>query len=148
MRKPNDVCSVCECPIYRRPNDKARYKKGYCSNHKSVFHSKAAKVLHKKKYELYIERWKAGEVNGMRGSTAISAHIKRYMIQKYGEKCSVCGWAETNVYTRRIPLEMNHKDGDFRNNNEENLELLCPNHHSLTAHFRGRNRGRGRPRRG
>ena len=36
-----------------------------------------------------------------------------------------------------IPLELHHKDGDRTNNTLENLELLCPNCHSLTDNYRG-----------
>jgi hypothetical protein len=35
-----------------------------------------------------------------------------------------------------IPLELNHKDGDHGNNSKDNLELLCPNCHALTPHYR------------
>ena len=36
-----------------------------------------------------------------------------------------------------IPLELHHKDGDRTNNTLENIELLCPNCHSLTDNYRG-----------
>jgi hypothetical protein len=38
-----------------------------------------------------------------------------------------------------LPLEIHHKDNDYRNNNEENLELLCPNCHALTEGYKGAN---------
>jgi hypothetical protein len=44
-------------------------------------------------------------------------------------------------------VEVEHIDGDWQNNNPENLILLCPNCHSLTPTYRGLNRGRGRARR-
>src|SRR5579871_6049355 len=62
-----------------------------------------------------------------------------------GERCSRCGWAERNPKTGRIPVEVEHIDGDWQNNRLTNLTLLCPNCHALTATFRGLNRGRGRP---
>ena len=51
---------------------------------------------------------------------------------------------ETNKHTGNIPLEIEHKDGNYANNSEDNLELLCPNCHSLTATYKGANRGNGR----
>ena len=36
---------------------------------------------------------------------------------------------------KRIPLEIHHIDGDCTNNKMENLQLLCPNCHSLTSNF-------------
>lgn len=38
-----------------------------------------------------------------------------------------------------IPLEIEHKDGDRRNNSRDNLSLLCNNCHALTSTWRGRN---------
>ena len=39
---------------------------------------------------------------------------------------------------------MEHIDGNSENNNIENLELLCPNCHSLTPTFGALNKGKGR----
>ena len=39
-----------------------------------------------------------------------------------------------------IPLEIEHKDGNHQNNVRDNLEALCPNCHSLTDTWRGRNK--------
>ena len=64
--------------------------------------------------------------------------------EKYNNKCSRCGWGEINTYTNLLPLEIEHIDGNFKNNNEENLILLCPNCHSLTATFKGANPNYGR----
>lgn len=49
-----------------------------------------------------------------------------------------------NTYTGKIPLEVEHIDGNFLNNKEENLILLCPNYHSLTSTYKGANRGNRR----
>lgn len=40
----------------------------------------------------------------------------------------------------QITLELEHKDGNNKNNSRENLECLCPNCHSLTETWRGRNK--------
>ena len=55
-------------------------------------------------------------------------------------KCEICGWGETNKYTNTIPLEIHHMDGNYRNNSEENLQLLCPNCHSLTETVKSHNK--------
>lgn len=72
------------------------------------------------------------------------AWIRRYMIQILGERCSRCGWCERNPRAKRVPLELEHIDGDRRNNRPQNLTLLCPNCHALTPTFKALNRGRGR----
>jgi len=41
-----------------------------------------------------------------------------------------------------IPLELDHIDGNHQNNALDNLRLLCPNCHSLTPTFRGKNKRR------
>lgn len=63
-------------------------------------------------YNEYIKRWKNGEENGKKGEYSISNHIRRYLYEKYENKCSLCGWNKINQYTNKIPLEIEHIDGD------------------------------------
>jgi hypothetical protein len=95
-------------------------------------------------YKKYIEDWKKGIKDGMRGSYQISMYIKEYLYNKYNSKCARCGWGEKNPYTKNIPLEIEHIDGNFLNNKEDNLILLCPNCHSLTSTYKGANVNHGR----
>ena len=66
------------------------------------------------------------------------------LIEKYNNKCSICGWCEENTYTKSIPLEVEHIDGNPYNNSPENVTLICPNCHSLTKTYKGANKGNGR----
>lgn len=66
--------------------------------------------------------------------------IRNYLIDKY-KGCQLCGWNEINPTTGKTPLEVHHIDGDCTNNTEENLQLLCPNHHSLTPNSGALNKG-------
>ena len=95
-------------------------------------------------YKEYIENWKNNKVNGLKGQYQISNYIKTYLFNKYNNKCARCGWGEINKYTNRIPLEVEHIDGNYENNVENNLILLCPNCHSLTSTYKGANLNKGR----
>lgn len=95
-------------------------------------------------YKEYIDRWKNDEESGMCGEYGISKHIVRYLREKYENKCCRCGWSKVNPFTNKIPLEVEHIDGNYLNNDEDNLALLCPNCHSLTSTYKGANIGNGR----
>lgn len=70
--------------------------------------------------------------------------LKLFLIKKYGEKCMDCGWCEINRTSKKVPIELEHIDGNSLNNLLDNLKLLCPNCHSLTSTYKGLNRGNGR----
>ena len=93
-----------------------------------------------------VKLWLEGKHDGMRGKTSTAHWIKQYLINNRGEKCEKCGWGIRNPYTKKIPIELNHIDGDFTNNKIENLELICPNCHALTPSYKGANKKVGRPR--
>ena len=53
------------------------------------------------------------------------------------EECGVSHWRG-----QKLTLQLHHRNGDGTDNRLENLQLLCPNCHSLTETFSGRNRHR------
>lgn len=90
------------------------------------------------KRQKYIEEWKLGNINGTTNYTC-SSFIRNYLLQKHNYKCEKCGWGEVNLFTGKIPLQIHHIDGNSENNKENNLQVLCPNCHSLTNNFGSRN---------
>ena len=56
------------------------------------------------------------------------------------DKCEKCGWCEKPEGAEFTPCELHHKDGNSHNHVRENLEMICPNCHSLTESYRSKNR--------
>lgn len=63
-------------------------------------------------------------------------NFKHHLIAKRGHKCERCNLAEWQ--NQKIPLEIEHINGDRTDNNENNLSILCCNCHALTPTWRGR----------
>ena len=95
-------------------------------------------------YKTYIKNWKNGKLDGRSGKSGTSKQIKRYIWKKFNGRCSECGWRKPNPITKKPFLDLEHIDGDYKNNDEDNLTLLCPNCHSLTPTYKSLNRGNGR----
>lgn len=98
------------------------------------------------KYHQYILIWKSNNEAGIKNAVTknISGYLKRHLLENFGEKCSMCGWNKKHPITGRVPIEVDHIDGNGENNSENNLRLLCPNCHALTPSFRNLNKGKGR----
>lgn len=95
------------------------------------------------RYKSLIIEWQSGTLEH-RKNFKVPGPVRTYLFKKYGSKCCLCGWAEVNLTTGKIPLEVDHIDGDWRNNIEENFRLVCPNCHSLTSNYKALNIGNGR----
>lgn len=115
-------------------------------------HCAAALATHQYKYcslaclqQHYFQMRSAELESGKYLTNTCNRFIRRYLVQKLGERCTRCGWNERHPRTGKVPVEVEHIDGDYKNNHPSNLTLLCPNCHSLTDTYRALNRGRGRP---
>ena len=80
----------------------------------------------------------------VRNSTFQSYKLKKRLISEGVKKqeCEICGWAKLSP-DGRIPLELDHINGDHHDNRLINLRVLCPNCHSLQPTHRGRNKKKG-----
>lgn len=72
-------------------------------------------------------------------SCSSSRLLKRLIANSLKEyRCENCGISEWNG--KPINLEIHHVDGNHYNNSLDNLQILCPNCHSQTSNYRGKNR--------
>lgn len=71
--------------------------------------------------------------------------LRNYLSIWKGYICSGCGISEWNGLP--ITLEVEHIDGNSENSKKENVCLICPNCHSQTSTYKGKNRGNGRHKR-
>lgn len=148
-------CKECNKPL------KGKFAKKFCSRSCSVTHSNK---LRKKKHGNCVQcnkelTFKQSKFCSYECSAEhrIKTHIDRWLydpdsikvlpkgikkhILKNGE-CEVCHRKEW--MGEKIPIEVDHIDGNSENNRPENLRAICPNCHAQTETYKGANRGNGR----
>lgn len=63
---------------------------------------------------------------------------ERLFNEGYKERvCEICGISDW--MNQKIVLQLHHKDGNRWNNLLENVQILCPNCHSMTDNYSGKN---------
>jgi hypothetical protein len=72
------------------------------------------------------------------GTRVQSFKLKKRLFAE-GLKTRECEWCNNTEWLGQpIPLELDHINGDQRDNRIENLRILCPNCHALTQTYRGK----------
>lgn len=130
MEKSPRFCQHCFQLLVHKQKD-------YCSN----------KCQMEKKRQDDTIAWLQGKVVTSTKAEQVPKFIRSYLLKLYNYSCQACGWHEVNPTSGKVPVQIEHKDGNFNNNSRENLSVLCPNCHSLTSTFGNLNKGHGRRKR-
>lgn len=155
------TCKVCSVNFVCNKNEKRKFCSQSCS---TSFNNKRKKKYYKNcencnneikdnvsdktrfcKRNCYLEHIKKERTkNIIIGDVIDTKASKNFLISKNGEKCEICGWCEKNKKTNKVPIQIDHINGDASDNRIVNLRLLCPNCHSLTETYGALNIGFGR----
>ncbi len=138
-RNPNTKCAICQKGIYRRPIEFSKNGgKFYCSQtcYGLSCHKEKPCVICKKLILSGLHRITCSRecsninregIKYRQGKPRDKAEtfklIKISLLSSRGGKCERCG------YSKREILQIHHKDRDRKNNDLNNLELICPNCH-------------------
>lgn len=129
-----DQCLYCGSDLVHGKNPK-KYCNRECYN----------KFLAKKKQDRHnkqIQSWLNGTWDGAYSSGVLSKEVRQYLRNEHTE-CQICG--QPNVWNGKLlTLQIDHVDGDYLNNDPDNLKVLCPNCHTQTPTYGAKNKGNGR----
>lgn len=120
------ACNFCHSE-YKSKNAESKY----CSR----------ECMGQAKSKMVIEEWERNP-DSATVEQGLSQTIRRHLIREANYQCSQCQWGEINPTTGKVPLEVDHIDGDCYNNVPDNLRVLCPNCHSLTPTYRALNKSK------
>ena len=124
------TCSNCSITYKYSPS---QGKGLYCSN----------KCQQEYLYKQNISNWLSKKITGKQRDGRPSDFVRRYLLEEVNYKCSMCGWGKANPVNEIIYLEIDHIDGSRENGYRENLQVLCPNCHTLTDTYKTLNKNSG-----
>lgn len=145
-RNTNVFCSRSCSAKHNNPTSKRKYPLRFCKHCSKSLSSRStnATCYGECRVEYSIREWLAGNIDGS-SKYSYADYVKVYLVRRSGGVCEMTECNESRVKNDGSTiLQVDHIDGDWRNNSKENLRLICPNCHSLTENFGSRNKGNGR----
>jgi len=129
---------MCEINSAKCPENKRKNSEGLRNAYSSGKKKKMGVLYHSLSDETKERmNWNKGKFTGTKFEYGCGGNHKGFLIQERGHKCECCGLSEW--LGKNITLELEHIDGDNQNNVKSNLKLLCPNCHSYTDTWKGKN---------
>lgn len=122
------LCKNCNKSLVPAKTRKGIGEKTYCDN----------RCQQEYQGKIRYRDFKGGQYVGKLIQYRTGEWTRRLLIEEFGYSCATCGGMEWNGH--QLVLEVNHIDGDAKNNVLINLEFLCPNCHSLTSTYRAKNK--------
>lgn len=96
--------------------------------------SRCSEHANKVNVKYSLEDILAGKHPGYQSSRLLERLVKEGYKEMKCERCGIIDWMG-----QAISFHLHHKDGDHNNNSLDNLEVLCPNCHSQTDNYAGKN---------
>ena len=110
----------------------------HCTGKNSTKHLDKKRNWKKNKFDLSVDEIFAKD------SRLDTGRVKKILIalKLRVYECEICKCKEWQG--KALVLELDHINGDNKDHRLENIRLLCPNCHSQTPNFRGRNKNLGK----
>lgn len=122
-------CKNCETEFKHNPSQGGTYCCRQCQ--------------HEYQYNKSLKDWLSRKITGRMLDDRPSGFVRRYLLEECNYSCTKCGWKEANPVNGIVHLEIDHIDGNRENGYRENLQVLCPNCHSLTDTYKTLNKNIG-----
>jgi len=142
--KENNFCSHSCSAIFNNKNKIIKPLKICNVCNKSLGRSKEERTTCMDcEKEQKFENWKLGKIN-LSTKYGHSSLVREFLFKIHGENCSDCRFSGKNIKTNKSILHVDHINGDHTDSTINNVRLLCPNCHAMTANFGALNKGNGR----
>lgn len=133
--KNNKFCSKSCSATF---NNKKRSNKKYCKCCKKECKNIYCSISCQKRYTFLDDM--SSYFNG--DYSFSTKRVKKFLLLDRGHICESCN--NSTWLGMPINLELDHSDGNYKNNSPDNLKLLCPTCHSYTPTYKAKNKGNGR----